>query len=263
MNAPISSTSNPKVKDLVQLLTKSRHRRQSGRMVVEGEREIARALRSGLEPLDLWVRDGVEPLEIERGFKTIYFASGPVFDKVAYRSATELAVATFVIPEQNAALVQHVLSNASRLLVLEGLEKPGNLGAVLRSSLASGIDAVLLADAALDPYSPNVVRNATGALFEQHLLVGTNAEVQGWLKDYGFEVAITHMHTDAVSLYDWKPADKVAVVLGEEARGLSNDWLDQGYENLVVPMHGDVVDSLNVSVAAAVISYHLDYLKRS
>ena len=256
MFTPISSPSNPKVKEIVQLLTKARARKDTGRCVVEGEREILRAVQAGWRGHSLWLKGEVE-VDFTDSFDQVYFTSERVFEKLAYRSGTEYAVAVFETPSTD--LNPQTLADFRAVLVVEGLEKPGNLGALLRTSLAAGFDAVLLADPALEPFGPNVIRNATGALFEQRLLVGTTAQVQAALATAGFTTWITHMHTNATDLFAWEPAERTAFVLGEEARGLSSLWLDQEYENLIIPMSGAAVDSLNVSVAAAVLMYHWRY----
>jgi TrmH family RNA methyltransferase len=130
------------------------------------------------------------------------------------------------------------------------------LGAVLRTAYAAGVKAILLADPALDPFGPNVMRNATGAIFAQPLFVGTSEEVQDLLARSGFTTFITHMHKDSVSMLDTQWPSKTAIVLGEESQGLSSNWLNKGYINTIIPMDGTLVDYLNVSVAAAVLLYH-------
>lgn len=255
MSLFISSPSNPKVKDIVQLITKARVRKSRECCVVEGYREIQRALDCGWKALDLWSLEGEEPEVDPRRFKDHYLASPKVFEKIAYRNTTENAVAVFATPDVSMDGATTRLSNARGVLVLEGIEKPGNLGAILRTALAAGVDAILLADPALDPFGPNVIRNATGALFEAPLYIGTTAEVQSLLKEQGFSVYITHMHSDSKSIFDLDWSYKTAIVLGEESRGLQQEWLTQGYENVIIPMESDTIDSLNVSVAAAIMMY--------
>ncbi len=255
MSVFISSPSNPKVKDIVQLTTKARARKSRGCCVVEGYREIDRALQNGWKGLELWTLDETS-LEVSPDyFKDHFVANTKVFNKIAYRSSTEHAVAVFETPDVSLGQAADILDQASGVLVLEGIEKPGNLGAVLRSALAAGVDAILLADPALDPFGPNVIRNATGALFEAPLFVGTAAEVRSILKEKGFTVYITHLHENSTSLFDLQWSTKSAMVLGEESRGLHNDWLEKGYENVIIPMASETIDSLNVSVAAAVLMY--------
>jgi len=255
MSVVISSTSNPKVKDIVQLITKSRERKSRGCCVVEGYREINRALRNGWKGLDLWVLEGEEIKVLPEDFKNFYRTNAKVFEKIAYRSSTEHAVAVFETPLVSLEDAAPVLEHARGVLVLEGIEKPGNLGAVLRTALAAGVDAVLLADPALDPFGPNVIRNATGALFEIPVFVGTAQGIRELLRKMDYTVFITHMHDNARSLFDIVWPTKSAMVLGEESRGLRNDWLEEDYENVIIPMASETIDSLNVSVAAAVLMY--------
>jgi len=256
MSLFISSTSNPKVKEIVQLLTKARLRKQNGLCIVEGAREIERACSANWVPVDLWCMQGVDTPGWATRFQNHYEVNQVVFDKIAYRSKTEAFVATFETPQYTPETVENIFGSASCILIVEGVEKPGNVGALLRTAVAAGVDAVVVADGALDAYGPNVMRNATGAIFELPLLVMTNEEVQLQLKNNSFHTYITHMHTDAINLFDVQWAEKSAIVLGEEARGLSSQWLDKHYTNTVIPMEGVSVDSLNVSVAAAVMMYH-------
>jgi len=255
MSILISSTSNPKVKDIVQLLTKSRARKSKGLCVIEGEREIQRALASKWVPQEVWVLDGSSVAIDTASFPDFYIASQKVFDKIAYRSSTEWAIAVFQTPDVSLEAAQDLLDKAKAVLILEGIEKPGNLGAVLRSAVAAGMDAVLLADPAIDPFGPNVIRNATGALFEIPLFVGGSKEIQEHLKTHVFQNYITHMHSEASSIFDVEWSAKTALILGEESRGLSSDWTEKGYKNIIIPMEGTSIDSLNVSVAAAVLMY--------
>ena len=256
MRLLISSTSNPKVKEIVQLLTKARARKQNGLCVVEGAREISRAIVAGWVPRDLWCMQGVEEPEWGSEFGKVYEVNQTVFDKIAYRSGTEAFVATFETPEHSTSEIAKVFEKANCVLIVEGIEKPGNAGALIRTAVAAGMDAVVIADGALDLYGPNVMRNATGAIFELPVLSMSNAQVQEQLAKNGFQTFITHMHSNATNLFEVQWAPKSAIVLGEEARGLSAQWLDKDYINTVIPMEGASVDSLNVSVAAAVMMYH-------
>jgi TrmH family RNA methyltransferase len=256
MSILISSTSNPKVKEIVQLLTKARSRKQNGLCVVEGAREIERAVAANWVPRDLWFIQGVEYPAWVSEFRNHFEVNQLVFNKIAYRSGTEAFVATFETPEYSSNHIDEVFQKAKCLLIVEGIEKPGNAGALLRTAVAAGVDAVVVADGALDIYGPNVMRNATGAVFELPVLSMTNQAVQDQLAKNAFQTYITHMHSNATNLFDVQWGDKCAIVLGEEARGLSSQWLDKEYTNTVIPMEGTNIDSLNVSVAAAVMMYH-------
>jgi len=256
MSRYISSLSNPKVKEIVQLLTKARARKQSGLCVVEGAREIQRALSAGWMGVELWSKENTSQAHWMESFEHHYIAGSKVFEKIAYRSGTEAHVALFKQRHWKLHELGALLSEARGVLVVEGIEKPGNAGAILRTAQAAGMAAVFFADAALDLYGPNVMRNATGAIFEVPTILGTSAQVQSLLEEYGFHIYITHMHTDSVSMFELNWPGKSAIVLGEESGGLSSHWLHQGYPNTIIPMEGEALDSLNVSVAAAVLMYH-------
>lgn len=256
MSFVISSTSNPKVKDIVQLLTKSKVRKNRGLCVVEGAREINRALACGWVPVELWQLDGSEVPLNTAAFPGYHLASAKVFNKIAYRNTTEEAVAVFRIPDVGLEGQQSILTDAKCVLVLEGIEKPGNLGAVLRTASAVGIDAVVLADPAIEPFGPNVIRNATGALFEVPIIVTSTKELVPALELAGFTTYITNLHDRATSMFDIKWSGKSAIVLGEEAQGLSASWNTGKLTNMIIPMKGKAIDSLNVSVSAAVLMYH-------
>ncbi|MCH1535066.1 MAG: RNA methyltransferase [Schleiferiaceae bacterium] len=255
MSRYISSLSNPKVKEIVQLVSKSKVRKVFGVCVVEGRREVERALACNWELKELWSLEHAAPLqEMPEGVEH-YEVSAKVYEKIAYRDATEDVVAVFYRPDSSFASRSKILDSASRVVVVEGIEKPGNLGAIMRTALAAGAGAIILADPALDPFGPNVVRNATGALFELPIFMGSSDQVQQWLHENSFTGYITHMHEDATSIYEVNWAPKSAIILGEESRGLSAAWLEKAYENVLIPMKGKSVDSLNVSVAAAVLLY--------
>jgi len=256
MNDFITSPSNPKVKEIAQLLTKARARTQTGLCVVEGAREIQRALAGGWEGVELWSKENTEQAHWMQFFQRHYIAGSKVFKKIAYRSGTVAHVALFKQRKWSLKELDALLFDSRGVLVIEGIEKPGNAGAILRTAQAAGVGAVFFADAALDLYGPNVMRNATGAIFEVPIYSGTSKEVRSLLEEHGFHVYITHMHTDSVSMFDLDWPGKSAIVLGEESDGLSSHWLHQGYTNTIIPMEGDGIDSLNVSVAAAVLMYH-------
>ena len=256
MSLVISSTTNPKVKDIVQLLTKSKERKSRGLCIVEGAREINRALASNWVPKELWQLEGSDvPLQ-SASFPKYYIATPKVFQKLAYRNTTECAVAVFAVPATGMNEHGDLLESAKCVLVLEGVEKPGNLGACLRTACAAGVDAVILADSRVDPYSPNVIRNSTGALFEIPLISARSEELLRSFKNTGRKVYVTNLHEDAASMFHVKWSNKCAIVLGEEANGLSETWNASNFENVIIPMDGETIDSLNVSVSAALLMYH-------
>ena len=221
MNDLITSTSNPKVKEIVQLLTKARARKQSGICVVEAAREIQRALAAGWTGVELWSKEDASQAHWTQSFERQYVAGAKVFEKIAYRSGTESHVALFKQRHWKLDELGGLLSEARGVLVVEGIEKPGNAGAILRTAQAAGVSAVFFADAALDLYGPNVMRNATGAIFEVPTVLGTSSEIQMFLEEHGFHIYITHMHTDSVSMFELEWPGKSAIVLGGGSGGLN------------------------------------------
>lgn len=251
----ISSPTNPKVKDIAQLLTKQKARRSAKKFVVEGAREIQRALSLGWRGAELWTLEE-SSLEIDlTAFDQHFVTTGKVFDKLAYRQGTVTEVATFHMQDRPISTFAPS-KGTTAVLVLEGIEKPGNLGAILRSAASAGISALFLADSPIDLYNPNVIRNSTGAAFELPVYSATSSEIQQALARHNFDVLITHMHSSAHSIFQTSYNLRTAFVFGEEARGLSSQWLNANFTNIIIPMRSAVVDSLNVSVAAALASFH-------
>ncbi len=254
----ITSLQNPRVKDAVRLRDR-RHREKQGRMLIDGAREIARAFDGGLtlaeafvcpalcrtaevrQLVDRLTESGVEILEV----------SGPVFEKLAFGQRAEgvLGVATLPRP----GIGQLVLPPQPLVAVLEGVEKPGNVGAALRSADGAGLDAVILADPRTDLYNPAAIRASLGTIFTVPVCVATAAETVEWLRRQ--ELAVYAARVDATAPYsqvDFRCPS--AIVLGSEAEGLTDVWSELGITGIRLPMLG-AADSLNVSAAAAVLFY--------
>lgn len=260
----IESLQNPQVKRLVRL-REPRHRRKEGRFLIEGGREIARALASGWLLESLFVAEEHFPRGREGEYREIRAdaqargvpctaLSAAAFSKVAYRQGADGLLA--VAPTRDPALERLPAGGADLLLLLEGVEKPGNLGALLRTADAAGVAAVVVTDPACDPFNPQVVRASQGSLFRVPVAVTDNASAHAWLADRGYRVAVTVPESGcppwAVDL-----RGPVVVALGSEAGGLSDFWLaeaDDPAVRITIPMAG-MADSLNVSVAAAVVLY--------
>lgn len=254
----ISSAQNPFVK-MVDGLSQARERRQSGLFVVEGLRETALALRAGyaLEHL-LFCPDYISLPELEQALQApdlpeakLVSLSAAVFDKLSYRKGIANVLAVCRMRFLSLDALQ--LSDNPLLLVLESVEKPGNLGAMLRSADAAGLDAVLICDPHTDIYNPNVIRASLGALFSRQVLVCESLEAIKWLKTKGISLAVTHL--EASLSYDQSDLSRpVALVMGAEAGGISDLWLQQADRRIIIPMYGQV-DSMNVSASAAVLMF--------
>lgn len=256
MHELISSVQNPKIKNLKKL-EKASERRGQNLFVVEGLREAVLAQRAGYEIQSLFVCDEIlkeqkeYSLEEIRNPKSQIRISKPVYDSLAYRETTEGVIAT-VLPKSH-ALESLVLKENALILVIEAVEKPGNLGAMLRTCDAAGVDAVIICDARTDVYNPNVIRSSIGTVFTNQIAVCETAEAIAFLKKkkvttYAAELSATTPHFQK----NFKTA--TAIVVGTEATGLSTEWMNAADEKIKIPMRGKI-DSLNVSVSAAILLF--------
>ena len=247
----ITSLKNPKIKDLLTLSEKSRERRERGLFVVEGQREVSRALAAGYEAETLFVCEAYlgEPLAVEPD--KVFPVSKEVYERIAYRGGTEGVVAILRTKERSLQALS--LCDNPLILVLESVEKPGNIGAVLRSADAAGVDAVLVCDPLTDLYNPNLIRASLGALFSVPTLCCTSQEAAAWLKRHKIAI-LTAQLQDSELYYDTDMTRGTALVMGAEDRGLSPFWREQADAHIRIPMAG-MMDSLNVSVSAAILCF--------
>lgn len=255
MSDPITSVSNPQIKDLVRLRDR-RHRDRSGTFVVEGYREISRACDAGVVFERLYISPELflgpnEDALIERiadaGTPVIEVAEEP-FRKAAYRDRPEGLLA--VARQFDTSLDGLDLGADPLLLVVEAIEKPGNLGTMLRTADAAGCDAVIVCDPTTDPFNPNVVRASTGMLFVVPLAVASTDETIEWLRRRGILTFATTPDTDSLHT-DADLTGGVAIVVGTEQYGLSDTWLDGADHRIRIPMAG-AADSLNAAMAAGI-----------
>ena len=258
MKGTITSPANPRVKRLVRLRSR-RHRDAERAFLIEGFRELVRAVDSGTPIAELFVCEDLflgtnEPDLVDRivatGARVHRLAPAP-FRKAAYRDRPEGLLA--VAPQFDTQLQNLRPPAGSLLLVVEAIEKPGNLGTMLRTADAAGAAAVVAADPATDPFNPNVVRASLGSLFTVPLAVGSAGEVMDWLGEEGFTTVVT---SPAAGLRHWEVSydGQVAVAIGSEQYGLSDRWLDGRYEAVSIPMAG-AADSLNASTAAGIVLF--------
>jgi TrmH family RNA methyltransferase len=243
----IESTQNPKFKTMLRWREKSSARRKDGICLVEGLREVERALDSGWTPILALHRDGVE---LAQGLRSFTCAPA-VFDRLVIRKGSAEVLVAF--EPKRWTLDTLTLPQDALVLVADGTEKPGNLGAMLRTANATGVDAVIASSTLSDLYAPEVVRNSLGGLFGTPVVEAPRAEVQNWLRAESFTSFQLHLD-GAESPYATDLKGRVALVLGAEDQGLDTSWNEAAPHRLKLPMQG-VVDSLNVSVATGVILY--------
>lgn len=245
----IESFQNDKIKNITKLLTDNRFRKKSKVFVVEGQQENERAQKFDFEPIEFFICENIFRGEIPAG--RIYYVSEKVYEKIAYRGSSEGIIGIYTIKESELSSF-NPKKNAT-LIIVEGIEKPGNLGAILRSCEAFGIDALIITDAKADFYNPNVIRSSVGCLFGMEVFQAENEETLSFLKKNQFNIYTTIMDESSEDLYKRDLTQRSAVLFGTEHSGLSDFWIGQG-KNTLIPMIGSI-DSLNLSNAVAITCY--------
>jgi RNA methyltransferase, TrmH family len=254
MHFKITSTQNPKVKSLLSL-EKPRERRKQGLFIIEGLKEIRMALDAGYKIGNLFFCDDLisvdELSSLGTEDKLMIPVAKDVFDKIAVR---ENSGGVLAVAEQKAhSLKQIQLSANPLLLVLESVEKPGNLGAILRTADAAGIDAVIICDPQTDFYNPNAIRSSIGCVFTTQIASATSEETIEWLNKNSISIYCTYLQAaQSYHLTDFTMPS--AIVMGTESTGLSDLWVKKSTKNIIIPMQG-MIDSMNVSTAAAVVVF--------
>lgn len=254
MHFKITSTQNPKVKSLL-ALEKPRERRKQQLFVIEGKKEIGLGLEAGYKIGNIFFCDEIiSAEEVSKLFsddKLLIPVSKDVFEKLAVRENSGGMIA--VAEQKLHTLDQITLSKNPLVLVLESVEKPGNLGAILRTADASGVDAVIICDPQTDFYNPNVIRSSIGCIFTKQVAAATSEETINWLKKNNIRIYCTYLK--ASKLYHLTNyTQPSAIVMGTEATGLSDTWVKNSDANIIIPMQGKI-DSMNVSTAAAVVVF--------
>ena len=250
----IHSLQNIQIKNILKLQEKSRERRKQGLFVIEGKREIELAIKGDYCITSLlFVSHKVSP-EFIAQFKEIELIeiSQEVYKKIAYRESSEGVIA--IAESKNINLKSlHFKNKSPLLLVIEGVEKPGNIGAMLRTADAASIDAIILADAKTDIYNPNVIRSSVGCVFTNQIVVASSEDIIAYLKEQNIKIfASTLQNSNSYTEQNYKEAS--AIIVGTEATGLSKIWRDNATKNINIPMQGEI-DSMNVSAAAAVLLF--------
>ncbi len=248
----ITSPQNPQIKRIIRLRQERREREREGVIVVEGRYEIELALTSGLRPVQVFhcaewsggkVPSGlsIAPIRVSRA----------AFEKMSYREGPDGWLALFPLPRRS--LESLTLSAAPLVVVAESIEKPGNLGAILRAADAAAVDALLLCDPGVDAWNPNVVRASRGTLFTVPVVTTDNASALDWLRRHGIQVlAATPQAETLYTSVDMR--QPLAIAVGAEDQGLSAFWLQCADRRVKIPMWGRV-NSLNVSIATALLVY--------
>ena len=250
MTEYITSSANPKFKRLIALLQKSSERRESALFTVEGVREIFHCIEAGYKPDCIFFCPDIVSEETLPQCRHFALSAG-LYAKAAYREGTEGAIGVFQAIEHPLSSLH--LKDNPLIAVLESVEKPGNLGAVLRTCDADGADALVICDPRTDLYNPNLIRASIGAVFTVPTAVCTTAQAITFLKSKGIRI-LTAQLQDSSLYYDCPMTKGTAIVMGTEATGLSDKWRQAADAHIRIPMLGKL-DSLNVSVSAAILLY--------
>ncbi len=250
----ITSAANPRVKAVMKL-RRSRSRRGAEVFLAEGVREVSRAVEAGLRVRELWV---CPQLIGDAGWpsKSVYEVPAELLVKMTYHREPEGVLA--VVEKPRWTLEGLKVSGSTRVLMAVGTEKPGNLGAMVRTACAAGFDAVIAAGSVVDVFNPNAIRSSTGGVFVMPTLVLGEDEAIAWVRSSGLRaVAATPAGSVDYRRADW--SGPLALVIGPEDAGLSERWLaladETGGQRVALPNAGPLVDSLNASVAAGVLMY--------
>lgn len=252
----ITSAQNSFIKSLVQLQEKSKARKETGTFLIEGLREIELAIKGKYELETVLF---LPELVSEAHFKKVVSSSAvenieiskEVYQKLAYRDTTEGILA--VAKTKSLSLSDLKLPEKPLIVVMEAPEKPGNIGAVLRTCEAAGVDAVIIANPKTDLYNPNIVRSSVGCLFVNQIATGSTEEVIDFLIQNNINFYSATLQ-NSTSYHTQDYTTSTALVVGTEATGLSEPWREKATQNIIIPMQGEI-DSMNVSVAAAILIF--------
>ena len=250
----ITSAQNPKFKNLLLLQEKSKARREQGLFVVEGRRELEHALEAGFTARTVFVCPEIAGDSVIPGLTgnlNIVEIPEALYRKAAYRESTEGVIAEMEVKERRLEDLQ--LSERPLVVVLESVEKPGNLGAVLRSADAARADAVIVCDPLTDLWNPNLIRASLGGIFTVPTVCASSTEAIAWLKALGIRI-LTAQLQDSSWYYDTDMTGGTALVMGTESTGLTDVWRQAADAHIRIPMLGRL-DSLNVSVSAAILLF--------
>jgi len=248
----ISSEENNRIKNLIKLQEKSRERKKQELFVIDGLREIREAIKGGIIISEMFICPEIVGGEFSElsDVKTFY-VSESVYKKISYKEkpAGVLAVAQVMARE----LASLKLSKNPLLVILEAVEKPGNLGAIVRSAYAAGADAIILNDEQTDIYNPNVIRASEGLIFRLPVIITGRENTIKFLHEKNIKILAAALG-GAKNYVEVNFKEPAAILLGTEAIGLSKEWLNEADEIIKIPMKAGI-DSLNVSVSAAILIF--------
>jgi TrmH family RNA methyltransferase len=255
----ISSLQNPHIKKVLSLQDKSKERKKSGLFIIEGKREIELAIKGGYQMNTiLFCSEIISESEVlsllNKEFINLIEITLEVFKKIAYRTSTEGIIAISESKDLNLNKLE-LKEQPQLILVAEAPEKPGNIGAILRTADAAKVDAVIIANPKTDLYNPNIIRSSVGCIFTNKIALGNTSEIIAFLKENNISIySAILQESEPYHTCDFKT--NTAIIVGTEATGLSQEWRENSYKNIHIPMQGEI-DSINVSVAAGILLFEV------
>jgi len=252
----ITSIQNSYIKELLKLQEKSRERKKKGLFIIEGKREISLAISANYEfDTILYFEDLISEQDILHLFNTNVnriLISKEVYQKLAYRDSTEGIIAITKAKDFSLENIKFE-TETPLILVAEGVEKPGNIGALLRTADAANVAAVFIANPKSDLYNANIIRSSVGCVFTNQIAVGSSEEIVAFLAEKKIQMyATTLQNSNEYHKENYTAA--TAIVVGTEATGLTTVFREEATQNINIPMQGQI-DSMNVSVAAAIVLF--------
>ena len=246
------------IKELVQLKEKSKARKNSKCFIIEGQREISLAIKGGYEiervffDSKILAISAIEEIIEARDLEIIEITS-EIYQKIAYRSTTEGVVAVAKSKDLEVSSI-NFNTTTPLILVAEAPEKPGNIGALLRTADAANVNAIIIANPKTDLYNPNIIRSSIGCVFTNQIATGTTSEIIDFLKSKNIHIYSAALSETSETYIDQNFTQATAIVVGTEATGLSDEWLANSTKIIVIPMQGKI-DSMNLSVAAGILIF--------
>lgn len=255
----ITSVQNKLVKDLLKLQEKSSERKKEAQFIIEGIKEIQLAILGNYQfktwlfcPQIISLSAFEQLFNIDATTIDMIEISLDVYQKLAYRNSTE-GVLAVAIPKKHCLADLKFTRKNPLLLIAEAPEKPGNIGAILRTADAANVDAVIIANPKTDLYNPNIIRSSVGGVFTNQIAVGSTTEIINYLKEHQINIFCAAL-TASIPYHTANFMNSSAIVVGTEDVGLSEAWLNNAHQNIIIPMNGKI-DSINVAVSAAILIF--------
>ena len=252
----LSSQNNPELKRLRLLFLKAKERKKQGAFVIEGVREIEKAILGGYDIHSVFIEEGSESLHskiLSKSNEVLFFSvQKSVFELISMRSGSEKIIA--VVKSKIHTLEKLNLPDNGIVLVVEAPEKPGNIGALYRTAAAAKIDSIIIANPKTDFYNPNSIRSSLGSLFLVPTALAPSFDVIAYLKKNAYKILTAVVESKALTYDKYHYKKPCAIIIGAESTGLSKPWLKATDQHLIIPMDKSI-DSLNLSVSAGILMY--------